>query len=355
MSRSSERRRRPLVLVAATVLALALIPSSAAMAAANYSISTSNSQRGDFAFTSASVFGSASDVHNIRLVIRRNGNPVASAIGQRSEFGTNAFASAGTDVPQEIGDQLEIYNPSTASSPAKSITFTGKPSLDSCPIGSKTFGGRIDPGTTINFAGAFSPSAGSGDPNASNPGTAKQNGSTYTVTLQRALKRGDSVFVSASRQIEANFTYNASRSADAGSCTTPPAPGGGTTTPGPTTTTVTPLNGVVEPLDKSDVKQEKNGKTVDVRVTCSAASTIPCSGTAGVQTVRRFANVSAVASAKKKAKPKRVTLATKKFTVAPGATKTIKLKLKKPAMRLLRRSEERRVGKECRSRWSPYH
>src|SRR2546427_10008501 len=25
------------------------------------------------------------------------------------------------------------------------------------------------------------------------------------------------------------------------------------------------------------------------------------------------------------------------------------------ACRLLRRSEERRVGKECRSRWSPYH
>src|SRR5690348_17589241 len=25
------------------------------------------------------------------------------------------------------------------------------------------------------------------------------------------------------------------------------------------------------------------------------------------------------------------------------------------ALRILRRSEERRVGKECRSRWSPYH
>src|SRR3712207_7035757 len=28
---------------------------------------------------------------------------------------------------------------------------------------------------------------------------------------------------------------------------------------------------------------------------------------------------------------------------------------KKPEPLVLRRSEERRVGKECRSRWSPYH
>ena len=27
----------------------------------------------------------------------------------------------------------------------------------------------------------------------------------------------------------------------------------------------------------------------------------------------------------------------------------------KPLMKVLTRSEERRVGKECRSRWSPYH
>src|SRR2546430_7131014 len=30
-------------------------------------------------------------------------------------------------------------------------------------------------------------------------------------------------------------------------------------------------------------------------------------------------------------------------------------KLKKHSHKLLERSEERRVGKECRSRWSPYH
>src|SRR5256886_12197091 len=30
-------------------------------------------------------------------------------------------------------------------------------------------------------------------------------------------------------------------------------------------------------------------------------------------------------------------------------------KTDKPAAALLKRSEERRVGKECRSRWSPYH
>ena len=31
------------------------------------------------------------------------------------------------------------------------------------------------------------------------------------------------------------------------------------------------------------------------------------------------------------------------------------LKSYKFAMRMKERSEERRVGKECRSRWSPYH
>src|SRR3712207_7199053 len=30
-------------------------------------------------------------------------------------------------------------------------------------------------------------------------------------------------------------------------------------------------------------------------------------------------------------------------------------RLAEPGQRLLGRSEERRVGKECRSRWSPYH
>ena len=30
-------------------------------------------------------------------------------------------------------------------------------------------------------------------------------------------------------------------------------------------------------------------------------------------------------------------------------------KLRKNRIRVLARSEERRVGKECRSRWSPYH
>ena len=31
------------------------------------------------------------------------------------------------------------------------------------------------------------------------------------------------------------------------------------------------------------------------------------------------------------------------------------LNVKKMAVKLAKRSEERRVGKECRSRWSPYH
>ena len=39
--------------------------------------------------------------------------------------------------------------------------------------------------------------------------------------------------------------------------------------------------------------------------------------------------------------------------VFPGADLVVGVMT--PAMRDLNRSEERRVGKECRSRWSPYH
>ena len=37
------------------------------------------------------------------------------------------------------------------------------------------------------------------------------------------------------------------------------------------------------------------------------------------------------------------------------ATKEQEKEAKKEARKFRRRSEERRVGKECRSRWSPYH
>ena len=34
---------------------------------------------------------------------------------------------------------------------------------------------------------------------------------------------------------------------------------------------------------------------------------------------------------------------------------TLQIKVKEAKLPVLVRSEERRVGKECRSRWSPYH
>ena len=51
-------------------------------------------------------------------------------------------------------------------------------------------------------------------------------------------------------------------------------------------------------------------------------------------------------------------LANKYIIIAPNESESIREKLKKllPAFGMLAgRSEERRVGKECRSRWSPYH
>ena len=42
-------------------------------------------------------------------------------------------------------------------------------------------------------------------------------------------------------------------------------------------------------------------------------------------------------------------------TTVTNATKTLALKTEVTAVDNKIRSEERRVGKECRSRWSPYH
>ena len=39
----------------------------------------------------------------------------------------------------------------------------------------------------------------------------------------------------------------------------------------------------------------------------------------------------------------------------PAAKKLVKISDPEDFYHLHRRSEERRVGKECRSRWSPYH
>ena len=46
-------------------------------------------------------------------------------------------------------------------------------------------------------------------------------------------------------------------------------------------------------------------------------------------------------------------LATSLFATSKDLTKELKIKQNSPIKK--ERSEERRVGKECRSRWSPYH
>ena len=47
----------------------------------------------------------------------------------------------------------------------------------------------------------------------------------------------------------------------------------------------------------------------------------------------------------------------KRVVIVGGGFGGLKLanKLKKSGFQVVLRSEERRVGKECRSRWSPYH
>jgi hypothetical protein len=335
------RRRRRLSVIAATVLAFVLVPSASALAVPNYSLSVSD-DGADRSVTDAFVFGTAADVRGpMRVVIRRNGTVVRDETGDYETFSGQAFSEVFFDALPAVGDLVELYNPGSSSTPAKTYTYTGRPSMISCPVGGRQIIGKNDPGTIISRAGAQRPSAQSGDPNRSNPGTVKQSGDDYTVTLQRNLAAGDRVFVSASRQVGANFRYFRSTSRDAGECA--PESGGPVTTNTTTTTTTvqssSPLNGVVKPLAKRDVKQGKNPRVVKVRVTCDATSTIPCAGTIGAQTVRRFARLSAAASAKRK----RVTLATKRFSVAPGKTKVVTLKLKTPAYRLLKRQRRLKV------------
>src|SRR2546422_9700218 len=43
------------------------------------------------------------------------------------------------------------------------------------------------------------------------------------------------------------------------------------------------------------------------------------------------------------------------FTLEPGKKETVTVTGAAPLIDVTSRSEERRVGKECRSRWSPYH
>jgi len=326
------RRRRRLSVVAATVLAFALLPSAAAFAAAQYSLGV---------FDGGSRFGSEIDVFAsgttaevpgpIRLVVRRGGSPVLDKTGSYDTFSGRAGSEAFADFLPAVGDVIEIYNPAGAQAPARTYNYTGRPSLESCPVGSRTATGRVDPNTVVRGS-AFRPSAQSGDPNRNNRGFVTQNGESYTLTLQRPVAAGDILSVSGFRQVDADFDYFQSVQRGAGECVPLVVPVVQPTPAQP----ATGLDGVVNPLRKRDVKQGKNGRIIKVRVRCNAASTIRCRGQVGAQTVRRFAKLTAVSSAKKKAK-KRVTLATKKFSVAPGKSKTVTLKLKKSAYRLLKR------------------
>lgn len=333
------RRRRRLGLLAATVLAFALIPAAAALADASYELDEYTSA--SFNEVDAFASGTPAEVPGpMRLVVRRAGAVVVNETGRYSTGTGFAFSSVESETRLALGDVVELYNPGTASSPSKTYTYTGRPSLDSCPVGGNKITGKVDPATFLH-AGAFRPGAQSGDPNRNNPGVVVQSGDNYTATLQRNLAAGDVVFISGERQIDANFSVFRSESQDAGKCVPKATPAPPATTP--PKPVVNPLDGVIEPLRKRDVKQGKNPAIINVRVTCSSASSIPCAGTVGAQTVRRFGQLSAFTSAKKKAKKKRVTLATKKFTLAPGKTKVVKLRLKKPALRLLKRQRSLKV------------
>jgi hypothetical protein len=325
----------------ATALAAILIPAAVAAAEPAYYLSTSNSGS-ESGSTYAVIEGVPAEVTGpMRVVVRRGAAIVLDSTGDYYAEPGYAYSEVISEFQPLAGDSFELYNPAGSSSPVRTYRFTGSPRLESCPVGSQQFSGHADPDMQITRAFARRPSQGSGDPSAFNPATVTRSGDTYTAALQRPLGAEDTVFVSGQRIVDANFSVFHSESRKAGTC----VPAGGGTTPPPPPPPPPPaaklLNGVVEPLAGNDIKQGGNPAFVTVRVTCSAASTIPCAGTAGIQTVRTFAKPAAFTSAK--ARKKRITLATKRFSVAPGKTKVVRLKLTRDGMKLLRRQRTLKV------------
>jgi hypothetical protein len=340
---SQPRRARRFTVAAGTALVLALAASASAHAATSYSF---NSYDGGTAESgvSAGASGNPAEVPGaVRMVVIRAGAVVVDKTGEHNEYTyenqTYAYSSANSEFNAQPGDVVQLFNPSTAATPVKSVTIN-RPTIDSCPVGSATFTGKRDgvatqSGNSYDFARGFRPGLASGDPNRYNQATLGGTGDDYVATLQRPLASGDLVYFSSDRMLDADtYTYR-SISRNAGTCAPqPPA--------APPVVVVPPVfNGIFPPLGKKDVKQSSDPAVVLVTIHCSALSKAPCAGNLFARTAKKFASNSSVnvtaAAKKKKAKKKVLQLAKKSFSVAPGKTAVIKLKLTKQGQRLLKR------------------
>jgi hypothetical protein len=328
-------------------LLLAMVTSASASAALQYSVSSFDGGAGNSG-VSAGASGSPAELPGpVRLVVTRAGTTVVDQTGIYNTYESppgqfTAYSSANSSFNAQPGDTVYIYNPSTAAAPAKAVTIN-RPTIDSCPVGSASFTGKragvaAQDNNSFDYGSAFRPGLVSGDPNRFNQGTVSGTGDDYTTTLQRPLAAGDLVSFGSDRKQDADtYTYR-EISRTAGTCVPQPQP-----QPAAPAALPAPFNGIVNPLSKKDVKQSSNPFVILVTIRCSPLSRVPCVGNLLARTTRKFASNSAVnasAAAKKKAKKKVLQLARKSFSVAPGKTTVVKLKLTKQGQRLLKRQRK---------------
>ncbi len=272
--------------------------------------------------TSAQAFGSAPDVREgMRLrVLRGEEELVDATAGYQTKYGNSGWSEVNSPVELQTGDRVEYYVPPAATVAEQVVVWDGRPSLDSCDVGSTTVGGRANP-RTEQLHVAVRPASG-GQDESWNVAT---QGESWTGTSSRALAAGDLVMMASVYQHDPSFSVTRSESLRAGDCRPPDTPGEGLVV-------FDGHDGLLEDLEGTDVTQQ--GTAVEVLVGCEAESAIACTGPVQVDTVGRYATTSA--------KRKKLRLASRKVSVTPGKTRVVRLKLRKSGRGLLQR--RRRVA-----------
>ncbi len=221
------------------------------------------------------------------------------------------FIHLSSDVVLARGDRVEIFYPASAELPSRDLTWDGRPTLDSCAIGSTTVEGTQNvnaltvrgaaaPGTFIQYALVERP------PGPADVAAITQAGEVWTGVFGRPLLAGDVVDFVAHSKVDPAFGITHHVQAAAGSCATDP----------PEVPVYDLPDGVLHRLQKRDVEQRD--LTVRVRVRCEQESRIACRGRA------------VLARAGK-------TVRARKLSVAPGKSSLVKLKLTRRVARQLER------------------
>lgn len=257
----------------------------------------------------------------LRLRVLRGEEELVDATGAyQNQYGDSGWSEVNSPVELQTGDRVEYYVPPAALVAQQVVIWDGRPSLDSCDVGSTTIGGRANPRTERLYVTVRSATGGSDGST-----SVATQGESWTATPPRPLADGDLVMMSSIYQHDPTFSVTRAENVRAGQCRPPEAPGEGLVV-------FDGHDGLLEDLDPTDVAQQ--GATVRVRVGCEAESAIACTGPVRVDTVGRYATASA--------KREKLRLASGKVSVVPGTTRVVRLKVRKAGRRLIDR--RRRVA-----------